>query len=512
MRTLVKAAALTALALVLIGGALYQFVGLRIVLDGSGSPGLRFAESPASQAERIARDRAQQRDAATTATAAGPSGSSPHHPGNSTPPSDAGARTPSDRATPSTLPGNTEDLALRPDAAPGAMPPDAPAWGWTDFRGPLRDGRYRGGAIFTDWSTAGLKPVWRQPVGGGYASFSIARGRAFTIEQRGPQEVVAAYDVATGRELWTNGWDAEFREFMGGDGPRATPSWSDGRVYALGALGELRCLDETTGRVLWRKNILEDNGAPNLEWAMAAAPLIVDDTVIVQPGGPSGRSVVAYDRRTGERRWSALDDKQAYASPMLATLAGRRQLLVVSASRIVGLTPDAGDLLWEHPWVTQYDVNAAQPMVVDDRRVLISSGYGKGAALLELSPDGNGLAVRSVWTSNRLKSRFNSSVLYEGHVYGFDEAILACIDANTGEQKWKGGRYGYGQLILADGHLIVLTEDGDLALVRATPTRHEEVARFAVLDGKTWNHPALDNGRLLVRNLKEMAAFDLRIR
>jgi outer membrane protein assembly factor BamB len=357
-----------------------------------------------------------------------------------------------------------------------------------------------------------LKPLWHQPVGGGYASFVIATGRAFTIEQRRDQEVVAAYDVLTGRELWSHGWRGEFKEFMGGDGPRATPTWSDGRIYALGALGEFRCLDAATGAMIWRRNILEDNGAANLQWGMAAAPLVVDNTVIVQPGGPNGRSVVAYDKHTGERVWSALDDKQAYVSPMLVTLAGRRQLLVISASRMMGLTPDRGELLWEYPWVTEYDINAAQPIVIGDRRVYISSGYGEGAAVVELTEDNGRLNPREVWRNNRMKNRFNSAVLHEGHVYGFDEAIFACIDVQSGELKWKGGRYGYGQVLLAGGHLIVLTEDGQLALVRPTPSRHEELVRFPVLDGKTWNHPAIADGRLLVRNLKEMAAFDLRVR
>jgi outer membrane protein assembly factor BamB len=208
-----------------------------------------------------------------------------------------------------------------------------------------------------------------------------------------------------------------------------------------------------------------------------------------------------------------LDDKQAYVSPMLVQLAGRRQLLVVTGSRIVGLDPAAGTLLWEFPWVTEYDINAAQPLIVGDRRVFISSGYGHGAALIEISAAAGGrFEVRQVWETNRMKNRFNSSVLHDGHIYGLDEGILACLDVERGELAWKAGRYGYGQVLLAGGHLIVLAEDGDLALVRPTPERHDEVVRFPVLDGKTWNHPALARGRLLVRNLKEMAAFDLRPR
>jgi outer membrane protein assembly factor BamB len=354
--------------------------------------------------------------------------------------------------------------------------------------------------------------MWKEPVGGGYASLVIANGRAFTIEQRGPKEVVAAYDVMTGRELWTNAWTAAFREMMGGDGPRATPTWADGRVYALGAQGEFRVLEDNSGRTIWRTNILEDAGARNLQWGMSASPLIVNNTVVVLPGGPNSQSIVAYDRATGKRAWSAQGDQQAYSSPMLATLAGVQQILVFSASRLMGLTTDGTKVLWEYPWKTQFDINAAQPLLVADNRLFLSSGYGTGAAVVEIDNRGEAMSVREVWRSNRMKNQFTSSVLHDGYVYGLDENILACIDAGTGDLKWKGGRYGYGQVLLASGHLIVLTEDGNLALVRATPERHDERVRFPAIEGKTWNHPAISDRVLLVRNLAEMAAFDLRPR
>jgi outer membrane protein assembly factor BamB len=380
---------------------------------------------------------------------------------------------------------------------------------WREFRGPGRKGDYEEMPILTTWPSAGLRQLWRQPVGGGYASFSIADGRAFTIEQRRDREVVAAYDLETGRELWTHSWPAEFVESMGGDGPRATPTWDDGRVYALGATGELHVLDASTGKRIWSRNILEDAGAQNLTWGMAASPLIVDGKVIVLPGGSGGKSVVAYDKLTGERVWSAQSDRQAYTSPVVVTLAGKRQLLVVSAARAMGLTLEAGELLWEFPWTTMYDINSAQPVVIDANRFVISAGYDHGAALIEVTQADGGFRARAVWENRNLKNRFNSSVLHEGYIYGFDESIFACIDARTGERKWKGGRYGYGQVLLAGGHLIILTESGEVALLRATPERHEELARFSALEGKTWNVPAISGGKLLVRNSREMAAFDL---
>ncbi|OFW26019.1 MAG: hypothetical protein A3H97_11340 [Acidobacteria bacterium RIFCSPLOWO2_02_FULL_65_29] len=381
---------------------------------------------------------------------------------------------------------------------------------WPDFRGPHRSGRYDAAPIRLDWPKDGLPRLWRQPIGLGYASFVVADGRAFTIEQRRRQEIASAYDVESGRELWTNSWDGEFVEGMGGNGPRATPTYHEGRVYALGALGEFRCLDAATGAVIWRKNILDENGAANLDWGMAASPLVVDDTVIVLPGGPRGKSVVAYNRLTGQLAWSSLDDRQAYTSPMLVTIAGVRQILVVSATRAMGLTPADGRLLWEYPWQTNMGINVAQPVLLDGDRVFLSAGYDHGASVIQVTRSGDALSARTVWENRRMKNKFTTSLLHNGYLYGLDESILACIDAATGELKWKGGRYGYGQVLLAGDHLIVLTEDGEVVLVKATPERHEEIARFAAIDGKTWNHPVIADGRLLVRNVREMAAFDIR--
>jgi outer membrane protein assembly factor BamB len=353
--------------------------------------------------------------------------------------------------------------------------------------------------------------MWRKPLGGGRASFAIADGRAFTIEQRSRNEAVVAYDVMTGKELWANAWPERFSQWMGGgDGPRATPTWADGVVYALGARGELRALDAATGRVVWRTNILDDAKAKNLRWGMAGSPLVLGDAVIVQPGGPEGRSVAAYDRRTGKPLWSALDDQAAYASPMQVTLLGVPQLLVVTASRLVGLTLDTRAVLWEFPWSTDHDASAVQPIVIGDNRVFYSSGYGTGAVVLELTKTGATFGVREVWRNIRMKNRQSSSVLHEGHVYGLDEGILACLDASTGAVKWKGGRYGHGQVLLVSGHLVITTEDGGLVLVAATPDQLREVARVPAIDGETWNVPALSDGILLVRNTQEMAAFDLR--
>ena len=404
-------------------------------------------------------------------------------------------------------PSPSASVAASPGEA-AAAPAAASRNYWTNFRGPKRDGKYDEASVSTNWPSNGLPQVWRQPVGVGYASFVVADGKVYTIEQRRSQEVVAAYDINNGREIWTQKWNAEFNDSTG-DGPRATPTWDQGRIYALGATGELRCLDANTGAAIWGKNILSDNQAKNLPWAQAASPLIVDDKVIVLPGGANGKSVVAYNKMNGAPVWKVLDDPQAYVSPMLVELAGRRQIVVVSSHRVVGLAPESGALLWSYPWDTDMGINVSQPIVVDRNRFFISSGYGKGAALVEVKGSGNSLSASTIWENKNMKNKFNSSVLHNGYVYGLDEGILVCLDVNTGERKWKEGRYGYGQVVLTGNHLIVTSDQGDVALVKASPDKYTEVARFTAVQGQTWNYPAIASGKLLVRNSNEMAAFDI---
>ncbi len=397
-----------------------------------------------------------------------------------------------------------------------ALPPatnqiQAPPAYWTDFRGPGRAGRYDEQPVLTEWPPAGPPRLWRQPCGGGYASFVVAEGLAFTLEQRWEQEVVAAYELDTGREVWTHRYDAWFREWMGGDGPRATPVYHAGLVFSLGATGELCCLSARTGSLLWRKNVLTETGARNLRWGLAASPVVVGEAVIVVGGeGTQEQMLVAFDQLTGRRLWTALSDKPTYASPLLAELAGRAQLVLVTASRVLGFDPERRRVLWEVPWQVAYDASCALPVLVDTNRLFVSAGYGTGGLLLEIAGPPGQPRVQTLWRNRNLKTKFNPAVYWQDHLYGLDEGVLTCVNARTGERVWRGARYGYGQVLLARGHLLVLGGEGELALVEATSTGFREKARVQALHGKTWNLPALAHGRLLLRNATEMTCFDLR--
>ena len=391
-------------------------------------------------------------------------------------------------------------------ARAGAPPPT-----WTDFRGPGRAGIYAETPILEEWPEQGLRLLWRQPAGAAYGSLTVAEGLVFALEQRRGDEALVAYDLDTGREVWLDAWPARFDEALSGEGPRSTPVFADGSVYALGALGELRRVRAADGELVWRRNVLETASADNLTYGLAASPLVHGGLLIVPSGKPraGGRGLLALERGSGEVVWSALDDGACYASPLRAELGGLEQLLVMTAGRIVGLDPSDGRVLWEFPWQVLNDLTCSQPVVVGPSRVLLSAGYGKGSAAIDVERTSDGWSARQAWTSPRMKNRFNSSVLLDGHVYGLDDGVLACLDVETGERVWKGGRYGYGQVLLAGEHLLVLGEDGSLSLVRATTAGHEPLHRFQALEGLTMNIPAAAHGRLFVRNKLEMACYEV---
>ncbi len=430
------------------------------------------------------------------------------------PPSEATAPSPAPSAA-----ARPKERAVSPaPEKPAALPPASAVAktkaDWPGFRGPGRDGLVPGVRIETDWAASPPVELWRRPIGPGWSSFAVRGGRVYTQEQRGDDEVVACYEETTGAPVWTHRDHVRFFEANAGPGPRGTPTLGEGRVYTLGATGILNALDAGDGAVLWSRDAAADSeGTPSMagggktkvpDWGFSSSPLLVDDLVVVAVAG----QLVAYDRATGQPRWSGRPGGASYSSPLLATIGGVPQILLVSAARVVSVAPADGKPLWEHSWRA---FPIVQPAVTADGSVLVVADGSSGTSRLAVAPSPSGWSVEERWTSSSLKPYFNDFVVHKGHVYGFDGRILACIDLADGQRKWKGGRYGNGQLLLLPDQdlLLVLSEEGELALVKATPDAFAELARFKALEGKTWNHPALVGDVLLVRNGAEMAAFRL---
>jgi outer membrane protein assembly factor BamB len=386
---------------------------------------------------------------------------------------------------------------------------------WPGFRGPQRDNVVAGVALDTDWTRNPPREVWRRAVGPGWGSFALAGRHLCTQEQRDENEVVACYDAGTGEPIWLHAYPARFWEALGGPGPRATPTYHAGRLYTLGATGILNCLHLATGKPVWTRDIASDSGARVPDWGFAGSPLVVDDLVVVHAAGaPAGRAVVAYDLGSGEPRWFGEASGASYSSPHLATIDGAQQIVMVTGAGAFGLDPTTGGLLWRHAFpMDEGGSRAVQPTLLEDgRALLIGTTFGIGTRRIAVARDASGAwTAEEQWTSTGLKPYYNDSVVHRGFVFGFDGNVLAALDVATGARAWKGGRYGNGQMMLLPDMdlLLVLSEQGELALVRASPDAFEEVARTRVLHRKTWNHPIVADGVLYVRNDEEAAAFRL---
>jgi outer membrane protein assembly factor BamB len=425
------------------------------------------------------------------------------------PPSRAPAEIPKDTPTvkPSVTPaaGPAAPIAAKIEAVVPAAT-ETPAE-WPGFRGPNRDSVIRGVRIETDWSKSPPVALWRRPIGPGWSSFAVHGDLLYTQEQRGDDEVVSSYRVSTGEPVWRHRDPVRFYESNGGPGPRATPALRHGRVYTLGATAVLNALDAGNGKVVWSRNAATDTGRKIPEWGIASSPLVVDDIVVVAVSG----TLAAYDLATGKPRWVGPQHGGSYSSPQLVTIDGVAQILLLSAPGAVSVAPADGTLLWEHTWEGGAIV---QPALTADGGVLINAMSmmgGMATRRLAVAHGAGGWTVEERWTSNGLKPYYNDFVVHKGHAFGFDGNILACIDLEDGKRKWKGGRFGNGQLVLLPDQdvLLVTSEDGELALVSATPDKFTELARFPALNSKTWNHPVLVGDVLLIRNGEEMAAFRL---
>jgi outer membrane protein assembly factor BamB len=432
------------------------------------------------------------------------------------------------------------EIAIAPDDMPS-------------FRGPARDGVVTGPPLCQDWQASPPKVDWKHEVGGGYAQPVVVGNFLVTIEQRRDSEVVAAYDAGTGRELWTYSSPGKFDETLGGPGPRATPTIHDGRIYSLGALGHLACLDLATGNKIWARELLQELNVSNQEWGITSSPLVDGERLIVNVGGYYGGGLVAVALSNGSDLWksegiAAVKDhppkvaaieleksgdvvpadsdhappananggrnRAGYAAPIVVTLGGVRQILNFDGMGLWGHDDADGHILWFYHFENGPGVNAAQPILLPNDRVLISASYGVGSKLLKVNQADGKWSIDVLWKDAKsLESKMSSPVLVDGYVYGLDEGFLTCIDPATGKQTWKksrDARYGHGQLLVNNGLIIVLSEYGDVVLIKPQPDKLVELGKFHVLEGeKTWNPPALARGKLYVRNHYEMARVDV---
>jgi len=422
-------------------------------------------------------------------------------------------------------------LPRQEPAAPTSDRTDTAVWTATDgdfprFLGPAGNCGLDASRLDPDWTTRPPQLLWRRPIGAGWSGFATCGDHAVTLEQRGDEEVVSCCSVTTGAPEWAVAVDGRHETVLGGIGPRSTPTIRDGVVYAHGAGGWLHAIDGGSGRVLWKKDVLADLGidaathATMVAWGRAGSPLVTDDLVIVPAGGPRTRrdaadpeflALVGYDRVTGERRWAAGDGQISYATPQLIEFGGRSLVVSVNEAHIAAYDPADGRELWEIAWPghSNSDASCSQPVPIDGKRLFASKGYGIGAAVFEIArQDAEPWEFREVWRApTLLKTKFTNVAVHEGHAYGLSDGILECVRLADGVRRWKGGRYGQGQVLRVGDMLLVQAESGAVVLVEAATEGHRVRGRLAAIEGQTWNNLCLAGDRLLVRNAEEAACY-----
>ena len=397
---------------------------------------------------------------------------------------------------------------------------------WAQYRGPNQDGSSpeKIGA----WPANGLRQVWKTATPNGFSSFVVKGGRAFTQITREidgvPRETILALNADSGKELWArpigiqkyghDGGNTGARGNEGGDGPRSTPSLDGERVYVMSSDLVLFCFEAATGREIWKKDLIREHGGRNIKWKNAASPLIVDDLIFVAGGG-RGQALLAIEKNSGKVVWKGQDDAMTHATPVPATIHGVKQIIFFTEKGLVAVKPENGELLWRHPH--RFSVSTAASPVVADDIVYCSAGYGVGAAAVRVSRDGEKFSAEEIWreTGDKLANHWSTPVYRNGHLYGmfqfkeYGDGPVKCVELKTGKVKWEQAGFGPGNLILADGQLIILSDAGELVLAEATPEAYKEKGRFQAVTGKCWSTPALSEGRIYVRSTKEGACFDV---
>ena len=376
---------------------------------------------------------------------------------------------------------------------------------WPQWRGPNRDGISTETGLLTAWPQGGPKIVWKiNGLGVGYSSFSIVKGRMYTQGQRGNQEFVLALDVKTGNKLWETPTSRNFENDRG-SGPRGTPTFDNGKLYAMTGEGTVVCLDAATGKIVWQVDSVKKFGGSVPHWGYSESPLIDGDRVIVMPGG-RGASLVSLDKRTGEVQWKTGDDHAGYSSAILADVGGSKQVIVLSGQSAFGVQESTGELLWRYNKIANNVANIATP-IYQDGAVFLSSAYDTGCALLRLNPKG----MQEVYFNRDMMNHYSSSVLVDGTLYGYTNTFLSAMDFKTGKQLWKNRSVGKGSVTYAEKHLYALGEDGAVGLIEASPSGYKEVSRFEYQKGSlpSWSPLVISDGRMYLRDQDNLTSYDI---
>lgn len=392
---------------------------------------------------------------------------------------------------------------------------------FTQFLGPNRNGYLSGPELATDWTASPPLEIWRIKLGAGWSGFVVDSGLAVTMEQRGPDEWVTCYRFDNGAPVWGHSIKARHETVLGGVGPRSTPTIVGGRVYALGATGVLRCLELTTGNLVWQVDLLERQGVtPDLDmnevaWGRANSPLVIGDMVVVPEGGPrdSATSLLALNINSGDVVWESGTEQISYCSPSLENISGVDQIVIVNEASVSGHEIETGKQLWNFPWPGSSSANASnsQPHVIDGDKLFISKGYGEGSSLMQIAKSETGeWSVTPIWKNSRvLKTKFTNAVLIDGFAYGLSDGILECVDLVDGHSCWKKARYGHGQVLGVGKNLLVQTEVGTVKLVAANPEKFEELGSLDALTDKSWNNLCLVGDKLIARSSSEAVCYRL---
>ncbi len=414
-------------------------------------------------------------------------------------------------------------------ALAGSVVCEAGAGDWSQFRGPNHDGTSTE-KILTTWPGSGLREIWKAPMTDGFSGITLGGGKAFTQESRdvdgATEEVCVALDANTGRELWAvplgiakyeGGGEKGTPDNNGGDGPRSTPTYDGGKVYTYSSQMILKCMDAGSGQQIWICDLKREHAGKNITWESAASPLIEGGLVYVAAGGP-GEALLAFDKNDGHVVWKGQDDLMTQSTPVVATILGARQVIFLTQKGLVSLEPGTGAVLWRFPF--HFKVSTAISPVVCGEIVYCSAAYGVGTSACKVSKTADGFAAAEIWhqSFNVLANHWSTPVYSQGYVYGisgqakFGKAPLVCVEAATGKVMWSHDGFGPGGCTLVDGSVLVLSDAGDLVLVKATPESYQEAARAHVLAGKCWNAASVSNGRIYARSTKEGASLDVSLR